>query len=96
MKTIRFWLVLSSAVLVSACSDGLRGTYSDPAGVTSYDFHDDGRVDISVLGVTVQGNYEINKDRVLVTAPQGTVVFVRTDNGLEGPMGLRLLPVPTK
>lgn len=81
-----------ACAVLSACSDRLHGTYADAAGVTSYEFYRDGRVDISVLGATVSGHYEMNDQRVLVTAPQGTVVFIRKGEELEGPMGLSLRP----
>ncbi len=90
---IVFVLMICSGLL--GCSDRLQGTYADVSGVTSYEFHRDGRVDIAVLGAMVSGRYEIEKDRVLVTAPQGTVVFIRKDGVLEGPMGLQLRPHPS-
>ena len=43
-----------------------------------------------MLGATVSGSYEVDSKRVLITAPQGTVLLVRSENGLQGPMGLEL------
>src|SRR5690606_42059033 len=53
------------------------------------EFHSNGKVDISVFGATVRGDYKVEKDRVLITGPQGTIVFVRKADALEGPMGLQ-------
>lgn len=95
MTAVRNALLLLLCGWLTACGDSsLQGTYADVTGVTSYEFHRDGRVDISVLGAMVSGRYEVDKDRVLITAPQGTVVFIRKDGGLEGPMGLQLRPHP--
>jgi hypothetical protein len=95
VSAIRIAFSLLICGWLTACSNGLEGTYADSAGVTSYEFHRDGRVDISVLGAVVSGRYEVEKDRVLITAPQGTVVFIRKNDGLEGPMGLQLRPQPS-
>lgn len=70
------------------------GTYADASGATRYEFRADGRVYISVLGATVTGAYEADRDRILISAPQGTVVLLRKDGRLQGPMGLELLPQP--
>lgn len=81
-------LCLTSAL--AGCSPPIAGTYTDTSGVTQYEFHPDGRVFISVLGATVSGSYEVNSERVLITAPQGTVLLIRGENSLQGPMGLEL------
>jgi len=90
---IAFALLMSG--LLTACGSGLEGTYEDEAGLSSYEFHPNGTVDISVFGATVRGDYEVEKDRVLITGPQGTIVFVRKDDALEGPMGLQLQRRPS-
>jgi hypothetical protein len=70
------------------------GTYADASGATRYEFRTDGQVYISVLGATVTGAYETDRDRVLISGPQGTVVLLRKADRLQGPMGLELLPQP--
>jgi hypothetical protein len=89
----RSLLLLSTLLLASACSQGVSGLYTDMTGVTQYEFRDDGKVYISVFGATVSGRYEVESDRVLITTPQGTVVLLRKDGRLEGPMGLELARV---
>ena len=81
-------LCLSS--LIAGCHASVTGTYTDTSGVTEYEFRPDGKVFISVLGATVSGSYEVNAERVLITAPQGTVLLIRSEDSLHGPMGLEL------
>ena len=84
-------IVFSSAYLISACGNGVSGTYADDGNVTAYEFHGNGRATISVLGTTVAAEYTIDDDKVLVTSPQGTVVLRRNGDHLYGPMGLELV-----
>lgn len=89
----RSLMLLSTLLLASACSRDVSGLYTDLSGITQYEFRSDGQVYISVFGATVSGTYEVASDRVLVTTPQGTVVLLRKDGRLEGPMGLELARV---
>lgn len=75
----------------ASCSSPFSGTYADEAGITSYEFRADSRVKVSVLGATVDAEYTIDGDRVLVISPQGTVVLTRDGERLYGPMGLELV-----
>jgi hypothetical protein len=93
------WQPVTAAALVALLAWGCGGpspvgVYTDASGATRYEFRPDGRVFISVLGATVTGAYETDRDRILISAPQGTVVLVRKDGRLQGPMGLELLPQP--
>jgi hypothetical protein len=93
------WRPATAAALVALLTLGCGGPspvgiYADASGATRYEFRPDGRVFISVLGATVTGAYETDRDRILISAPQGTVVLVRKDGRLQGPMGLELLPLP--
>ena len=83
-------LFLIAVIFAAGCTEDVSGTYADDASVTAYEFHDDGRVTISVLGSTVPAEYTQDGDRVLVTSAQGTVVLRRADDRLYGPMGLEL------
>lgn len=84
-------IVVFAALAVNAgCSDPISGTYADESSATTYEFHDDGRVTILVLGTTVAADYTQDGDRVIVTSAQGTVVLRRADDRLYGPMGLEL------
>ncbi|MGB5211083.1 MAG: hypothetical protein WBN31_02725 [Gammaproteobacteria bacterium] len=90
MRTQAKWVWLASALALSACGDNLSGTYSDGAGVTQYEFAEDGNVNISVLGSDVVAEYRIDGDKILVSSAQGTVVLTRRGDRLYGPMGLQL------
>lgn len=92
MRTMPLVALLAGAILIAAsCSGDFSGTFADQAGVTTYEFRADGRVDISVLGTTVAAEFKLDDDRILVTSPQGTVVLTRNDDRLYGPMGLELV-----
>jgi len=84
--------VATLGLALAACSPPVAGIYTDSNGVTEYEFRPDGQVYISVLGVTVSGSYEADAERILISAPQGTVVLLRQDGSLHGPMGLELRP----
>ena len=83
-------ICITVALALGACSGDLTGTYVDDGNVTAYEFHGDGRATISVLGARVAADYTVDRDRVLVTSAQGTVVLRRSGDHLYGPMGLEL------
>lgn len=85
-------LLVASQIVLWACGARVTGLYTDASGATQYEFRPGGEVFISVLGTTVTARYEANAERILVTGPQGTVVLIRKDGRLEGPMGLELTP----
>lgn len=93
MRANQSMAALLGGVLLAAsgCSGALTGTYQDEAGETSYEFRSDGRASISMLGTTVDAEYRLDGDKVLVTSPQGTVVLTRSEDRLYGPMGLELV-----
>ena len=70
--------------------DDMVGTFEDEFGMTRYEFQRQGRVYVSVLGTTVAGEYRLEGDRVVLLGPQGTVVLMRRNGQLHGPMGLVL------
>lgn len=88
-------LSLVSQAFLPGCGPRVAGTYVDSSGATRYEFRPGGEVFISVLGTTVLAQYEANAERILITGPQGTVVLIRKDGRLEGPMGLELRPGTT-
>jgi|GEM_PF-2215677 len=85
-------LTLLAPALLWACAPPLAGVYSDASGATQYEFRPNGTVYISVLGATATAQYEVSSDRVLISGPQGTVVLIRKQGRLQGPMGLELAP----
>jgi hypothetical protein len=83
--------LLTSAITLVGCGDDIAGTYADEAGVTQYAFAGNGDVRILVLGAEVDAEYRLDKDKVLVSSAQGTVVLTRRNDRLYGPMGLELV-----
>jgi len=81
-------------VLLSACSAEVAGVYRDHLGTVAYDFRPEQRVYITVLDVTVAGDYATDGARIIVTGPQGTIVFERDEDRLIGPTGQVLLRAP--
>ena len=88
-------LVVATLATLWGCGPRVDGVYVDASGATQYEFRPGGEVFISVLGTTVTAQYEVNAERILVSGPQGTVVLIRKDGRLEGPMGLELRPKTT-
>lgn len=85
-------LIAAAQALLWGCGQRVAGVYVDSSGATRYEFRPGGEVFISVLGTTVTARYEENAERVLISGPQGTVVLIRKNGRLEGPMGLELTP----
>jgi hypothetical protein len=82
-------------VLLGGCGgDGLSGRYADPRGATDYEFRADGRVFISIMGTTTLATYELVEDRVVIDGPDGITVLYHHEDELQGPLGLRLIPIP--
>ena len=81
---------LALGALVAACGGGITGEYQDALGTTRYDFRDDGRVYVSVLGIESAAEYEMDGERILLSGPNGSLVLSREGDELVGPMGLKL------
>lgn len=94
MKTLKLMLVLSVALLVSACKQQLDGVYSDQMEVTTYTFKPDGKMVISALGSQVfEATYEIEGNNIKIVVPSGQGDMVMTlmkDGSIQGPMGIVL------
>ena len=77
------------ALLLSGCGGGMSGTYEEENGLGTLEFQEDGTVYVSVLGVTVAGEYELDGSRVIVAGPNGEQVLTRDGDRLEGGFGMR-------
>ncbi|MGH8054082.1 MAG: hypothetical protein ACREP4_09175 [Stenotrophomonas sp.] len=91
---MRKLLIATLVLLLAACSQGPRGTYSDSAQLLRYTFEADGKATVSAMGQVQQADYVREGDTVTVRVPgsEGApVVFsVNPDGSLLGPMGIRL------
>ncbi len=83
-------LLLSTALFLTACGSSLSGEYTDEMGIMSYEFKSDGKVYMTTMGIQVAGEYEIDKEKIIVEGPHGNMVFERKEDQLVGPMGLLL------
>lgn len=92
---IRSLITVAALAILWGCGPRVAGIYVDASGATQYEFRPGGEVFISVLGTTVTARYEVNAERILVSGPQGTIVLIRKNGHLEGPMGLELRPRTT-
>lgn len=85
-------LIASLALLLAACGSGIKGTYEDEAGVSSYTFESGGKVSMTVMGTETEAEYRVEDGKVKVGTPMGTVVMTIQDDGsLRGPMGMKLI-----
>lgn len=93
MKTDIF-LVAACSLLLTACGDGVSGTYTDQSGATTWEF-DDGEVvmTVSAMGQSLEnrGTYTVDGDRINIQftspMPANTVVTRDNDGNLIAPMG---------
>ncbi|KAF1719216.1 hypothetical protein [Pseudoxanthomonas wuyuanensis] len=83
-------------MLLSACGNGLRGTYEDEMELTRLRFDGRGKVVQSsdIGGIELQMRYEMDGDRIRLINPQaeGAVLILTRidDDTLSGPMGITL------
>ena len=88
-------IALVSAALLAACGGGLKGTFEDEMGMSTYTFQSGGKVlqASELAGVEVEMEYEVDGDKVRITHPEAqgaTLVLTRIDDDtLSGPMGIR-------
>lgn len=91
---MRKLLIVVLVTLLTACSQGLSGTWSDGMGMVSYTFASDGKVTVQTLGKSQQTQYTREGDKRKVNAPDSNgeaLEFVFNEDGsLQGPMGVRL------
>ena len=94
---IRLVLIAACSLMLTACGDGVSGTYTDATGVTSYDF-DGGDVvmTVAVMGQKVEnrGTYTVDGKRIEIqfTSPMPATTYVTKDDdgNLIAPMGGKL------
>jgi hypothetical protein len=76
------------ACALAGCGGGFSGSYEEESGLGRLEFQDDGTVYLSLLGVTVAGEYELDGEHVIVKGPNGEQVLRRNGERLEGAPGL--------
>lgn len=84
-------MIACSSLTLAGCSSGLEGTYESAEGDMSVEFKS-GKAYLTmnsfVSSTTVETEYEVNGDKVILTNDQENLVLTRNDDGtLSGPMG---------
>jgi hypothetical protein len=86
-RGIRIGAVLTTLVVLVGCGNGIEGTYSGRGTgfLEKMVFKGDGKVDLTFMGMTREGTYEVDGDRVKVTNSGTTEILTVADDGcLEG------------
>jgi hypothetical protein len=76
-------LVLLASVILSGCGSGVSGTYtSDGDGmIEKMEFKSGGKVEITAMGQTKEGTYEVENKKVKVTIGGETNILTINDKG---------------
>ena len=76
-------LVLLVAILFTACDSGLSGSYTSQGGLISQTmlFKPGGKVEVSAMGTTQEGNYEVEGNKVKISINTSTTILTIDDNG---------------
>ncbi|HVG71193.1 MAG TPA: hypothetical protein VM819_09795 [Vicinamibacterales bacterium] len=78
-----------AAVLIAGCGSGVSGTYNggDDSFLKSMTFKGDGKVDVVLInGVGGEGTYEVDGDKVRVSANGNTNELTIDGDCLRGPL----------
>lgn len=76
----RFFMAAAACLMLSACGDGVSGTYNgnEDTFLDKLEF-DSGKVNMTAMGQTKQGIYEVDGDKVNITVSGETNVFTKVD-----------------
>lgn len=69
-----------SLALLSACGNGLSGTYGKK-GEVNLDFHSNGKVELDIIGAVQEATYVVEDGKVKISGAQGTLVLRIDDKG---------------
>ena len=81
--------VLGPVLFLAGCGGGVSGTYvgGDDSLLKSLTFKDDGKVDVVLInGVGGEGTFEVDGDKVRVSANGNVTEFAIDDDCLKGPL----------
>ena len=94
MNTLKLALVVLLSMLLSACGDGMTGTYTGGLAEDQVlTFHGNGKATQETAGMEVQLEYEVDGDKIKLHNPDlpgTTLVLTRKDADTltGGPMGV--------
>jgi hypothetical protein len=91
MSTGRSLFLVSTIAIVSiigvACAPGVQGRYENDNGSIAVEFKS-GKAYVTMLAGTLEVDYEVKRDKVILSNHGGNVVLNRHEDGtLDGPMG---------
>ena len=81
--------ILGTSLFLVGCGGGVEGTYvgGDDSFLKSMTFKDDGKVDVVLInGVGGEGTFEVDGDKVRVSANGNITEFAIDDDCLRGPL----------
>ena len=90
LSGLRLFFVSGTAVVVlffNACASGVRGRYENDSGAIAVEFKS-GKAYVTMLAGTLEVDYQVKQDKVILSNHGGNVVLIRHEDGtLDGPMG---------
>ncbi len=83
---------LASLLLaLAACGQQLTGVYKDSLGLQKYEFHNNGTVYVSTMGITREAAYVVEDSKVKISSAGETVIYdLNADGTIKGPLGMTL------
>lgn len=84
-------VLLCLAVLTAGCEPSVTGSYkpaSRDAVFESLVFKSGGKVELTILGATLEGNYEVEDGKVKLTGSEGSRLLQIDGDCLDGGSGL--------
>jgi hypothetical protein len=79
-RSTPFLLAAFCLALLSACGNGLSGTYGKK-GEVNFEFHSNGKVELDIIGPVQEASYVVEDGKVKISGAQGTMVFRIDDRG---------------
>ena len=93
MKIRKGCIVLGLLGLLTACGKNLDGVYKDDLGLQKYEFHSNGNVYVSTMGITRESTYVLEDKKVKITSDGETIIYDLNEDGtIKGPLGMTLRP----
>lgn len=85
-SSVRFFVIpmaLLVALLFTSCDTGLSGTYASQGGLINQtlSFKPGGKVEVSAMGITREGTYEVEGKKVKLTVSGDTTILTIDANG---------------
>jgi hypothetical protein len=84
-------MAMGMALLAAGCAPGISGSYKPANGnaiFQSLTFKPGGKVEVTFMGATIEGAYEVEDDKVKLTGPEGTRLLKIDGDCLDGGEGL--------